>query len=265
MSKRAPVIAIYNQKGGVGKTALAWALSAIASADGCSVLSVDLDSQLNLTYSLLGLPGLHRDISDNLLGALLRCGVAGCIDRTERSGDIIPGSARIDALSLYTHGDGQDLLLCNLLSTSPLQSYDLILLDCPPGIGLVNVNALTAADYLLTPLQLDIYSLQGIDALSQTVQSVKDNTNAGLSWLGLAITDYRPALVVSRHLEAELQTVCGACLVLPPEPILQRIRYCAKAKEAILCREAITAKNGGVSYKDYSALWQTIKEKVLHD
>lgn len=243
------VIAIYNQKGGVGKTTITWALSGLLREQGYKVLCIDLDSQKNLSYTLNAL-----DTEKNILTALTEKKAKENIYHVKTWGDIIPGSANMDALTIKARKTKQEYLLRELLSE--VSGYDFILLDCSPGLGLENVNALTAADYLLVPSNLETYALQGISSLIEVVRTVKAKSNKRLTWLGIVITDYKPRLNLSQHLETQL----GKMLAKDNIPILNtHIRYSVKVKEAILNGEPLPECN---SSQDYKALCCEILETM---
>lgn len=249
----AKVIAIYNQKGGVGKTVLTWALAQMMEADGLAVLSIDMDSQCSLTYTMTGSVS-HQDA--DIMRALLSPSLAGLYIRpTKGCGHIIPGSMQIDGLTLYARSWQQDTLLRDMIRCMPADMYDYILLDCPPGVGLGNINALTAADYLITPAHLDTYSIQGISGLMQTVRSITEHTNHDLRWLGVVITDYKPQLTLSRHLMQFLQDRLAAVGV---GVIGYPVRYTVRVREAICCHELIDKKCK--SFVDYKSILNAIKD-----
>ena len=210
--------------------------------EGYKVLSIDLDSQLNLSYTLGAL-----NTEKNILSALINKQGRENIYHVKQWGDIIPGSVSMDALTLKARKTKQEYLLREMLSE--IEGYDFILLDCSPGLGLENVNALTAADYLLVPSNLETYALQGISSLVEVVRTVKAKSNKALTWLGIVITDYKPRLNLSQHLEQQLSKMLSKDNI----PIIRtHIRYSVKVKEAILNGEPLPTNCN--SYQDYQNL-----------
>ena len=250
MAQTHKVIAIYNQKGGVGKTTITWALASLMRAEGYKVLCIDLDSQLNLSYTLGAL-----NTPKNILSALVERKGRENIYHVKTWGDIIPGSVNMDALTIKARKSKQEYLLRELLAE--IEGYDVILLDCSPGLGLENVNALTAADYLLVPATLETYALQGISSLLEVVKTIKARSNKALTWLGIVITDYKPRLNLSQHLENQLSKMLNKENI----PILHsHIRYSVKVKEAILNGEPLPEACN--SYQDYKSLLNEVLEAM---
>lgn len=237
-------LACYNLKGGVGKTCVIWALAHLYTKQGLKVLSIDLDSQRNLTYSF----GVLSEAAEkNILFGLLDCNLKANIVKTEHWGDIIPGHDSLDSLGLNARAEKQEFLLREALGKLSKKSYDFVLIDCPPGLGLTNVNALCACDYLITPSNLEPYSIQGLYSLNNAIQQAKGK-NKNLEWLGVLLTDYKPRLTLTKALEEQLSDIAkelGVYVLCSP------IRYSVKVKEAITQGEPLPK---GASYDDYAAL-----------
>ena len=240
------IMAVYNQKGGVGKTMITWALASILKAEGYNVLCVDMDSQCNLTVSVGAI-----DADESILEALLKQNLKSNIYNVKAWGDIVPGDPNMDGLTLKARKTKQDYLLQELLRQAT--EYNIVLIDCPPGLGLSNINALTAADYLLTPASLDVYAIQGINTIIDVVKTIKAKNNPSLEWLGVCITDYKPRLTLTQHLEGEINKLLSVHNI----PLLQtKIRYTVKVKEAVLQLEPIP--KDCTSYADYTNLAKEI-------
>lgn len=188
-------IAICNQKGGVGKTTTAINLGALLAQSGIRVLLVDLDPQGNATGGLgLNKKSLTLSIYKILLGEeSLERGVVATkvenlwlvpshVDLSGAEAELIPLSGREERLKLA------------LLPVK--SSYDLILIDCPPALGLLTVNALTAADAVLIPLQCEYYALEGLSQLLETIRLVREGLNPFLETQGILLTmaDFRTKL-----------------------------------------------------------------------
>ena len=169
------VYTITNQKGGAGKTTTALAVAAGLSLKGYSVLSIDLDAQSNMTYTA----GAKAD-GATALGVLtgeIRAGDA--IQKTE-SGGIIPASKALAGADAFITDTGKEYRLKEALE--PIRGeYDYIIIDTPPALGILTINALTACDSVIIPAQADIYSLQGIEQLAETMKPVKKYTNPELA------------------------------------------------------------------------------------
>lgn len=188
------IITIANQKGGVGKSTTAHALGSCLRAQGERVLFIDLDPQGNLSYTMeaeQGGPTAYELLTK-------QADIASCI-RPTGQGDLLPASAQLAGADMELSQTGKEYRLKEALQ--PLcENYDYILIDTPPALGILTVNALTASDSLLIPAQADIYSLQGIGQLYATVQAVRTYCNHNLTIKGILLTRYSSRTVLSRDL-----------------------------------------------------------------
>ena len=194
----AKIIAISNQKGGVGKTTTAINLSSALARLGNKVLLVDFDSQGNASQGLgalksNGQPTVYNVILEDF--PIERAIVPG--DKTPV--DVLPSNMSLAGadLAMDRLGEGKENLLKNALEQVRDQ-YDFILIDCPPSLGLLNTNALTAADSVLIPVQCEYYALEGVTQLLLTIRLVQKTSNPHLSIEGILMTmfDYRTRLSV---------------------------------------------------------------------
>jgi chromosome partitioning protein len=193
--RKGHIYAFANQKGGVGKTTTTVNLAAYLAAGGKRVLLVDADSQANATSSL-GIDKQREDpaLYDVLLGGADLEEAITSIDRPPFGGrlDLLPSSVELAGAEVELAGEEQGEREYRLRAIlQPLTArYDYILVDCPPSLGLLTLNALTAADAVIIPLQCEYLALEGLLQLTDTISLVLKGLNRGLRILGIAMTMY---------------------------------------------------------------------------
>ncbi|MDQ3723812.1 MAG: ParA family protein [Actinomycetota bacterium] len=216
-------IAVLSQKGGTGKTTTVRTLADVLRRIGLDVLAVDLDPQGNLSDYFDVDPGASPSIADVLAG---RAEAAQAIDD-----DIIPANLSLAEAELMLAGKmGRELTLKRALK--PLRErYDVILLDCPPSLGLLTVNALVAADQALLTTEAQYFALQGVEQALEVIELARDGLNPELGWLGVVfnIADMRTRH--SRDAFESLQEHVGRKLF--QTSIRQSIAYAEAAERAV--------------------------------
>jgi len=197
------IIAVANQKGGVGKTTTAVNLAASLAASRRRVLMVDMDPQGNATM------GCGIDKSDLEVSAVdVLMGDAPARETVQRAGqggfDVIPANADLTAAEVRLLNEyGRETRLRTALE--PLTGeYDYILIDCPPSINMLTVNALTAASGVLIPMQCEYYALEGLSSLLSTVEQIREAVNPGLELEGLLRTMFDPRNNLANEVSGQL-------------------------------------------------------------
>lgn len=186
-------IAIINQKGGVGKSTTAFTLASGLKNKGYKTLCIDMDAQGNLSYTananddLLTIYDLLAEDAD----------INQAIQHTKNF-DLIASSKALSGADGFITDIGKEYKLKEILE-SVKNNYDYIIIDTPPALGILTVNALTACDSVIIPAQADIYSLQGIEQLSKTIQPIKKYCNDKLKIDGILLTRYSPRAILSRE------------------------------------------------------------------
>jgi chromosome partitioning protein len=233
------VIAIANQKGGVGKTTTAINLAGALTEDGLRILCIDMDPQANLTAGLgINLNTVEVSMADVLVG---RATIDEIIRPTETKGiDIAP--AHIDLAA--TEGElftmlGRESLLRDALDGRLRKRYDYALIDCPPNLGLLTVNGLVAADGVIIPVQTQYYAMKGLTNLVKVINTIRLKLNRKLKILGLLPTFFDVRTNLARDMLDELRVV-GDHHVFN-----SIIRNTVKLGEAPLVGRPITTYAGG--------------------
>jgi chromosome partitioning protein len=187
-------IAIINQKGGVGKTTTALALAAGLTRTGKRVLQVDLDAQANITQTLGA-----DDRGLTVLDVLMRKATIGEAIQKTVQGDVLPANPGIAGLDTVLTFVGKEYRLKEALAGLN-GNYDYVIIDTPPALGILTVNALAACDGIIVPAQADIFSLNGINQLNETTQAVREYCNPRLKILGILLTRYSARSILSRDI-----------------------------------------------------------------
>ncbi|WP_308015098.1 ParA family protein [Nocardia coffeae] len=203
------VIAMCNQKGGVGKTTSTINLGAALAEYGRKVLLVDLDPQGALSA---GLGVAHHDLDQTVHNLLIggRTGVDDVLMSTKVDGmDLLPSNIDLSAAEIQLVNEvGREQTLGRALA--PLtERYDYVLIDCQPSLGLLTVNALACADGVVIPMECEYFSLRGLALLTDTVDKVRDRLNQRLSLYGIVVTMFDARLLHSRQVMARVVEVFG--------------------------------------------------------
>lgn len=216
----ATVVAVASQKGGVAKTTTVHTLAEAFSERGRAVLMIDLDPQACLTYATDSEPeSLGVTIHDVFLG---RAGITEVLLKKDGP-DLIPSSIDLTGSEIHLlTKTGREFVLKRALGEIK-DDYDIVLIDCGPSLGILTINALTAADTVLIPFQAETMSDRGVGQLLETIEDVRHYTNKDLTVLGGIATMYDSRTNLGKRVLAEVREVHGINVIKPPVPRSVRV------------------------------------------
>lgn len=247
------IVTVTNQKGGAGKTTTAATLAAgLSLLKGYKVLIVDLDPQGNLSYTAGA-----KTTGATALGVL--AGEVPALEAIQHTGggDIIASSKALSGADAFIADTGKEYRLKEALES--LQGlYDYVVIDTPPALGILTINALTACNSVIIPAQADIYSLQGVEQLAETIKPVKKYCNPALQIEGILLTRYSPRSILSREV-AELAEKLAS--KLGTKLFKATIRESIAVKEAQISQQTLYSyAPKGKATEDYTAFIEELLE-----
>jgi chromosome partitioning protein len=228
------ITTVINQKGGVGKTTTAHALVTGLKKENHKVLAVDADPQGNLSYTMgadISIQGLYEALREDVP-------ITEAIQKTS-DGDILPSTLLLAAADMEFTGTGREWLLTGIFQYIA-EEYTHIIIDSPPTLGILTINALTASTDVVIPMGADIYSLQGLYQLYSTIEKVKKFCNREIIIAGLLLTRYNSRHILTRDIREGIENKAGE---------LKANLFESKIREGIAIKEAQTKQ---MSIFDYA-------------
>ncbi len=240
------IISVNNQKGGIGKTTTVQSIGTGLVIKGFKVLLIDLDPQGNLTFSM-GAEGQGNTIYEVMKGTTTLSKTIQSI----KGVDVIPANILLSGADIEFTFTGREHLLKEAIGSLKIP-YDYIIIDTPPSLGILTVNALTVSDRVIIPLTADIFSLQGLGQLYNTINRVKKYSNSSLQVEGLLLTKFNNRTILNREIRETIEKTAKE---------FESKLFNASIRESVSMREAQASQKDIFEYapesnpaKDYKEL-----------
>ena len=243
----ATIISVITQKGGVGKTTTVNALSAILTQKGAKVLAVDMDPQGNLSFSV----GADTDNSPTIYDVLKGESDINETIQSKKITDIIPANVLLSGIELEFTGENREYLLYAELSKVS-ENYDYIIIDSPPGLGFFTVNSLTASDFVIIPMLADIFSLQGLTLVHETIDYIKHTINPHIEIAGVLINRYEKKSKLHKEVYGTANMICKRLRIPLFDTVIRNSISLAEAQSLQMNITDYAKRSAGV--KDFLSL-----------
>ena len=256
-------IAISNQKGGVGKTTSSINVAAYMTGMGYKVLLIDLDPQENLSKAW-GVEAPTKNVYSLILGDVSCKEAIYSLNgklTAEQQGilDMLPGSSNFARYEKLRAGEVNAQFDLKKVLASITHAYDYIIMDCPPALGLITVNAFACANYVLVPIEAQLFAMEGMESICDTIKKIQEFINPALAWLGVFFVRHNKRNILNKEVEKFMEEQYAGQL------------FRTTIRENISLRESPHEGKDIFSYapnsngaKDYEALTKEIIEKICH-
>ena len=232
------VLAMANQKGGVSKTTSTQAIVTLLNKKGKKTLAVDLDPQGNLSFAMKanldGTPTIYNVMKGEL--------TAEEIVQTTESGDILPANILLSGADMEFTSTGREYLLKEAIQEIAKQ-YEYVIIDCPPALSILTINAFVASNYIVVPCIADVFSLQGMAQLNNTIQSVKKYCNPTLKVAGILLTRFNKRTLLGNHIQKLLDNATSS---------MKTIRFDSCIRNAVSVQESQFQRENMLDYDEKS-------------
>lgn len=247
--KKTRIITFANHKGGVGKTTTTSSVGTILSKKNKKVLLIDLDAQANLTHSVAAKSSIKKTIYDALIGEASKENSQIPIYQINNNLDIVPADLALANTDLQLSGAiAREKILERLLKQVKIQ-YDYILIDCPPSLGLLTLNAIVASDTVIIPLVAEVLPFQGLTMIKNFIEMIKENINPNVNIGGILLTRWEKSNL-SKQIEEGLREQTQ--IKIFKTKIRKNIKVAEAPLEEINIIEYAPKSNGALDYKAFT-------------
>lgn len=256
--KKTRIITFANHKGGVGKTTTTASVGTILSKEDKKVLLIDLDAQANLTHSIAAKSSIERTIYDALIGEVSKEDSQLPIYQINNNLDIVPADLALANTDLQLSAAmARERILERLLKQVSNQ-YDYILIDCPPSLGILTLNAIVASDTVIIPLVAEVLPFQGLTMIKDFIEMIKENINPNVSIGGILLTRWENSNL-SKQIEEGLREQRE--IKVYNTKIRKNIKVAEAPLECVNIVEYAPKSNGAIDYMSYTKeLIETLKK-----